>query len=215
MEKEQYLTELSRMLNKSGIKTAPFLNGELPVLLDGECVCRAGSGGDLYHREGDLYSAQALDVYDRAENAAKLVREYMTAMEQAPPLHAVSLDEQYKLLADFGGYVLAGQETTHGMKFITWSWDYDRTGVTIGHYFYDDYQAAKEDFAVRSGLVQKEALFTPEQLTAVYACIEDVVSLDSTLTYEQEKTLEKVQEKISALFPNMQEQTPQTQQQTM
>ena len=125
MEKGAWLTELSRMLNKNGIETAPFLNGELPVLLDGECVCRIGSGG-LYHRDKDLQSAQALDVYDKAEDTARLVRDYMTAMEQAPPLKAAGLGEQYRLLADFGGYVLAGQNTTQGMEFITWNWDYDR-----------------------------------------------------------------------------------------
>ena len=162
-----------------------------------------------------MHSVQALDICDKAEDAAKLVREYMSAMEQAPPLHAVNLNEQYKLLADFSGHVLAGQETSQGMRFITWSWDYDRAGVTIGHYFYDDYQAAKEDFAIRSGLMQEDTLFTPEQLAAVYHCIKSVVNFDNALTYEREKVLKGVNEKICDRLPNLLEQNPQAQRQTM
>ena len=33
-----------------------------------------------------------------------------------------------------------------------------------GHYFQDDYEAAKRDFTLRSNLVPKDALFEPERL---------------------------------------------------
>ena len=162
-----------------------------------------------------MHSEQALDIYDKAEDTVRLARDYMTAMEQAPPLKAAGLDEQFRLLADFGGHVLAGREAKYGMEFVTWSWDYKRTGVTLGNYFYDDYQAAKEDFAMRSGLVQRDKLFTPEQLAAVYHCIERTADFDTTLTYDQEKALKEMQEKIYDLVPSLREQSGQAPRQTM
>ena len=32
----------------------------------------------------------------------------------------------------------------------------------------ENYAGAKQDFAIRSGLIQKERLFTPEQMTEIY-----------------------------------------------
>ena len=80
-------------------------------------------------------------------------------MEAAPQLKASGLDGDYRILADFSGTVLAGTPSKHGVQFVTWDWDYDRTGVVHGHYFMENYDAAKQDFATRSGLIQKEQLF--------------------------------------------------------
>ena len=44
-----------------------------------------------------------------------------------------------------------------GNQFVTWIWDYDRTGVSHGHYYEDDFQSAKQDFAVRSGLIPERS----------------------------------------------------------
>ncbi len=66
----------------------------------------------------------------------------MTAMEAAPQLKASGLDGDYRNLADFGGTVLAGASSKYGVQFVTWDWDYDRTGVVHGHYFMENYDAA-------------------------------------------------------------------------
>ena len=100
----------------------------------------------------------------------------MTAMEAAPQLKASGLDGDYRILADFGGTVLAGTPSKYGVQFVTWDWDYDRTGVVHGHYFMENYDAAKRDFATHSGLIPKEQLFSPEQLTEIYRCCTDSVN---------------------------------------
>ena len=46
----------------------------------------------------------------------------------------------------------------------TREWDFDRQGVHAGHYFTENYEAAKQDFAVRAGLVESQRLFSDEQL---------------------------------------------------
>ena len=42
----------------------------------------------------------------------------------------------------------------------TREWDFDRQGVHAGHYFTENYEAAKQDFAVRAGLVESQRLFS-------------------------------------------------------
>lgn len=93
-----------------------------------------------------------------------------------------------KVLADFNGTVLAGVQSKHGVHFVTWDWAYGHTGVCHGHYFMENYAGAKQDFAIRSGLIQKERLFTPEQMTEIYRSCADSVDGDFfELTGEQEK----------------------------
>lgn len=111
-----------------------------------------------------------------------------------------------KVLADFNGTVLAGVQSKHGVHFVTWDWAYGHTGVCHGHYFMENYAGAKQDFAIRSGLIQKERLFTPEQMTEIYRCCAD--SVDGNffeLTGEQEKMIRSVQQQIEECVPDLDE----------
>ena len=111
-----------------------------------------------------------------------------------------------KVLADFNGTVLAGVQSKHGVHFVTWDWAYGRAGVCHGHYFMENYAEAKQDFAIRSGLIQKERLFTPEQMTEIYRCCADSVDGDFfELTGEQEKTIRSVQQQIEECVPDLDE----------
>ena len=77
-------------------------------------IVSAGSTGAR-----DVYKRQACE---RATDLACTVREYMTLLEQAPPLQAQSLTGDYRLLADFNGAVLAAHPTRLGVQFVTWDW---------------------------------------------------------------------------------------------
>ena len=132
--------------------------------------------------------------------------EYMAIIETAPSLKADGLEDGYKVLADFNGTVLAGVQSGHGVHFVTWDWDYGHTGVCHGHYFMEDYAGAKQDFAVRSGLIQKVQLFSPEQLTEIYRCCADSVDGDFfELTEEQEKVIRSAQQQIEECVPDLDE----------
>ena len=85
-------------------------------------------------------------------------------------------------------------------------------------------QVRKQDFAIRSGLIQKERLFTPEQMTEIYRCCADSVDGDFfELTGEQEKMIRSVQQQIEECVPDLDERIRQqeealeqaTQEQTM
>ena len=84
-------------------------------------------------------------------------------LEQAPPLQAQSLTGDYRLLADFNGAVLAAHPTRLGVQFVTWDWSFDRTGLNQGNYFQENYAGAKQDFAIRAGLISKQQIFNQEQ----------------------------------------------------
>lgn len=97
--------------------------------------------------------------------------------------------------------VLAGHPTERGVQFVTWEWDFDREGVHHGHYFQDDYEAAKRDFTLRSGLVQKDALFEPEQLAEIYCALAFVREQDETLSCGRDQELAELMEQVDGLLP--------------
>ena len=125
----------------------------------------------------------------------------MAILENAPRLKASGLHGDYRVLADFGSAVLAGHPTERGVQFVTWEWDFNREGVHHGHYFQDDYDAAKRDFTVRSGLVQKDALFEPEQLAEIYRALRFVREQDETLSFGRDQELAELMEQVGGLLP--------------
>ena len=140
---------------------------------------------------------------------AAQVKEYMQIFDRAPALKAVGLEDTYKVLADFGDAVLAGRSCKTGAKFVTWEWDFDRKGVHAGHYFMENYEAAKLDFAARAGLINEQRLFWDEQLGVIRNACAFALEDDATLSYAEEKQLQSVQEQIELLLPQQtQEQRP-------
>ena len=130
----------------------------------------------------------------------------LDGLRKQPYLKADGLEDGYKVLADFNGTVLAGVQSKHGVHFVTWDWAYGHTGVCHGHYFMENYDAAKQDFAIRSGLTQKEQFFSTEQLTEIYRCCVDSVDGDFfELTGEQEKMIRSVQQQIEECVPDLDE----------
>ena len=151
MEKEnttRYFTELQRRLKAENMEALPPSVDRLPVMLDGREVGVVIPSGGMRYREGALDTEAAHDLFYRAAAVADEVHSYMELLDSAPPLKAQGLDEPYKLLAEFNGYVLGGLEGKHGVHFTTWMQDYDRKGVTLGHYFGSDYTGAKQGFAI-------------------------------------------------------------------
>ena len=201
-----YLEEICVRLHRAGFETQPLEDSQMPVYWNGVPLCRITGKGSVFYRRQDVDTPQAEDALYRVEDIAAKTLEYITAMEAAPQLKASGLDGDYRILADFGGTVLAGTPSKHGVQFVTWDWDYDRTGVVHGHYFMENYDGAKQDFAIRSGLIHKEQLFSPEQMTEIYRCCADSVDGDFfDLTAEQEKVIRSVQQQIEDCVPDLAE----------
>ena len=135
----RYLEEVRTPLHRAGFGTLPVEGEQLPVLWNGTPLCRITGKGSVFYRRQDVDTPQAEDALYRVEDIAAKTLEYMTAMKTAPQLKASGLDGDYRILADFGGTVLAGTPSKYGVQFVTWDWDYDRTGVVHGHYFMENY----------------------------------------------------------------------------
>ena len=202
----RYLEEVRIPLHRAGFGILPVEGEQLPVLWNGAPLCRITGKGSVFYRREDADTPQAEDALYRVEDIAAKTLEYMTAMEAAPQLKASGLEGDYRILTDFNGTVLAGTHSKHGVQFVTWDWDYDRTGLSHGHYFMENYNGAKQNFAIRSGLIHKEQLFSPEQMTEIYRCCADSVDGDFfDLTAEQEKVIRSVQQQIEDCVPDLAE----------
>ena len=165
----RFLEETATRLRQNGFTVEPIEDHHLPVCWEKGRLCRISGKGSVLYRQENMDSIRTQDALQTVIDIAKMTSEYMAILEYAPQLKATDLTGDYRILADFGDAVLAGHPTERGVQFVTWEWDFDRKGVHQGHYFQDDYEAAKRDFTVRSGLVQKDALFEPEQLAEIYA----------------------------------------------
>lgn len=205
MNRERYFTEITRQLAAENIETGSVDCGALPVLLGQSRVCFIEASGEVYHWSTDLRTPEALPICHRAADIAELVKEYVSAMETAPPLRAKALDENYLLLAEFNNVVLAGKDfgEKYGYRFATWQWDYNKEYVFQGKYWGENFQGAKENFATRSCLVDKNRVFDNEQLTELYKLIQSDARSD--LNFEQEKVLDKIKEKIEGAIPDIED----------
>lgn len=206
-----FFAEIGIALRRNGFDASPPTDGLMPIFLDGLPLCRITDIGAVRYRESDLGNAEREDALHQVTDTAQTVAEYMRLMDTAPILQADGLDENYQLLADFSGVVLAGHATRYGVQFVTWDWDYEKTGVTQGHYMSNNYTAAKQDFAVRSGLIRREQLFSPEQLTELSRCVQAVLDDQNELTCDQEALLRETQEQIETLVPNLEQRMAQEQ----
>ena len=104
----RYLEEVRIPLHRAGFGTLPVEGEQLPVLWNGTPLCRITGKGSVFYRREDADTPQAENALYRVEDIAAKTLKYMTAMEAAPQLKASGLDGDYRILADFGGTVLAG-----------------------------------------------------------------------------------------------------------
>ena len=208
-EKNRYFQELTLNLQREGFAVKPETEeGLLPVELDGQRLCLARASGAVRYRREDAADENRSTALDSVISIAKTTTEYMSQMEAVPQLTASGLTGDYRLLADFNGVVLAGHPTQFGVQFITWAWVRERTGLNAGNCYgppggVDSYTAARCDFATRSGLIPRSALFDQKQLLAIYHCCVEVQAGLYSITDEQGKCLQSIIDQIEHNLPNL------------
>ena len=210
-----YFSELSRRLREKGIETSLADAQKLDILLRGRPVLFVSSDSDIFLLPAGSKNEEASELYHQVAVVADEVYEYVEAMQGTPILHASGLNEEFHLLADFGGAVLAGRERENGQgyQFVTWTWDYGRRGVSHGHYYEGDFQSAKQDFAVRSGLISKAQLFSPEQLTELYRATDFLLEEGPAPEEKHLRAIQEARTKIEYVVPDLQDRLEQGQEQ--
>ena len=209
----KYFAELARRLRAAGITADHPEKNRLTVLLNNQPVLSVSAGSDVFLLPAGSNQPEAGELYHKAAQTADEVYAYVEAVQTAPLLHASGLSEKFHLLADFGGAVLAGRELENGWgyQFVTWIWDHDRAGVSHGHYYEEDFQGAKQDFAVRSGLISKAQLFSPEELTQLYRATDYLLDEGPEPEDGQLKALQTSRTKIEYTVPDLAERLEQSQ----
>ena len=202
-----FFVELARCLRKQEIDSKIQQDRRLEVFLHGQPVLFVSPKNEVFLLPEMSGNDEAGDLYHEVAQTANEVWDYVEAVQTSNLLSVSGLSEEFHLLADFGGALLAGREREQGCgyQFVTWIWDYHRTGVCYGHYYDNDFTAAKQDFAVRSGLISKAQLFSPEELTELYRGIEYLLENGPEPREEQLKVARTAREKIEYTVPNLRE----------
>ncbi|WP_156118694.1 hypothetical protein [Paenibacillus sp. FSL P4-0081] len=130
------------------------------------------------------------------------VWEIETTYHNATQLGISSLGS-YRSMLEYNHHVLAGRYDGDGeFRFVTWEMNNERTGFAMGHYFYrNEYEKAKDDFLMRSGLLDKGRLFETDQLSSLYAALLYRSINDSTLGYNEKQSVDHLLQKIESLTP--------------
>ena len=182
-KKERFLQEVEQKLLRKELDARLLDDGLIHIRWNEKPLCSVDRDGIVRFRPADITGSEVDWQLRTVMQTATQAKEYMRVLERAPALKVVGLDVTYKVLADFGDAVLAGQLGKKGARFVTWEWDFDRQGVHAGHYFMENYEAAKQDFAVRAGLVERQRLFSGEQLAVIRNACAFALEDDATLSY--------------------------------
>ena len=194
--------ELSRRLSEEGYNFS-FENGEFSVTLDGGDVIKIREN-DVLYSNGD-FSEVGKDAFYALYHLNREVLDYCTAYEKSSELKADGLSGKYRCLAEFNGKVLAAKyNEEYGFEFVTWDRTYDGNAVCQGNYF-ENYAAAKENFATRSGLIDKDKLFSTEELEQIGKCVDFMMRHNGDLNFDDCECLKKLNEKISESLPEQQQ----------
>ena len=214
-QKERFLREVEQQLLRKELDAKLLEDGLVHVSWNEKPLCSVDRDGIVRFRPADITEPEVDRQLRTVIQTAGHIKEYMRIFERAPALKAVGLEDAYKVLVDFSDAVLAGRFCKTGAKFVTWEWAFDRQGVHAGHYFMENYEAAKQDFAVRAGLVERQRLFSDEQLAVIRNACAFALEADATLSYAEEKQLQSVQEQIELLLPQQTQEQHQKMEQTM
>lgn len=159
---------------------------------------------DVLHSSGN-FSDDGKEAFYALYHLNREVLDYCTAYEKSSELKADGLSEKYRCLAEFNGTVLAAKyNEEYGFEFVTWDRTYDGKAVCQGKYF-EDYAAAKENFATRSGLIDKDKLFTTEELERIGKCVDFTMRHNGDLNFDDCECLKKLNEKILESLPEQQQ----------
>lgn len=194
-----YYKELFRRLGQLGYTVQMTESGldDAKIYHCGGLVCIVENKDSFRGVEG--YEEHLYKVRDLAKDVSGYMDEYLKAQYLEPESH---LDD-YRKLMDIGGYILAAKQLEHGgFSFVTWKRDAYGEGYIWGNYF-DDYRKACENFAIRSGMVDKDKMFDETQLKLIYSSLVQLVRLDRDMSLENEKAIGKVLEQIENIMPDV------------
>ena len=182
-------------------------DGWLAVSSDGMPLCRVKYNGNCIVNDNPYLSEEYLGKIAEVQNDLLTVKEYVGLYEHAPQMKTADVSD-YRELAAFGDTVLAATYSEkNGFMFCTWKQNADGDSVFWGDYS-PSYEYAKESFAVRSGLIPESRLFSEQETANLCRCVDFAKGNCETLTYGQERQLDKLQEKLTDGYSSLEAEPP-------
>ncbi len=206
----KYYEEISRNLKDKGYKVTIQDDQEsidkyggitAKIFKDDEAVSIVNKDGDLLLSK-NISSAES----DYLIHTAQSVKEYINNYNNAENLDVEGNANKYRKLMEFNNTVLAAKQLSNGeFEFVTWN--AKGNGLSSGHYF-NDYDKAKEDMAVRCGLINKEKMFTETEIKILHSNLV-AYSLDepkekyNDLGFSEKIDVDMLVEKIEKIMPEV------------
>ncbi len=194
--------EMARRLPSIGCSSKyDSVSGILHIALNEQPICRLHSDGNYTYRSDEHQSDKQAECFLKVEDMIDSAKEYISAYENAPKFEINGIKD-YRKLSEFNGVVFGAKDmgSQYGFQFSSWLLTYNRTGAMLGDYSYN-YESSKQAFAERSELVDKYLQFSNEELEDFYRCLGFTKDTNYSLTYDQERTLEKLMDKIEYILP--------------
>ena len=115
-QKERFLQEVEQKLLRRDLDARLLEDGLIHVSWHEKPLCSVDRDGIVRFRPADITGPEVDRQLRTVIQTAGHVKEYMRIFECAPALKAIGLEDTYKVLADFGDAVLAGQLGKKGAR---------------------------------------------------------------------------------------------------
>ena len=115
-QKERYLREVEQKLLHRELDARLLDDGLIHIRWNEKPLCSVDRDGIVRFRPADITGPEVDRQLRTVIQTAGHVKEYMRIFECAPALKAIGLEDTYKVLADFGDAVLAGQLGKKGAR---------------------------------------------------------------------------------------------------
>ena len=117
-QKERFLREVEQQLLRKELDAKLLEDGLIHIRWKEKPLCSVDRDGIVRFRPADITGPEVDRQLRTVTQTATQVKEYMRIFECAPALKAIGLEDTYKVLADFGDAVLAGQLGKKGARFL-------------------------------------------------------------------------------------------------
>ncbi|MCH5205164.1 MAG: hypothetical protein J1F03_10465 [Oscillospiraceae bacterium] len=199
-QEQLFRSEVGRKLRELGIEYSDE-ESHISIIKDKPDAARIYSDGHI----ASPVEFAASDEYPKVKKMVRLANEYCKAYANAQPLAADDLKDKYRCLAEFNETVFAAKyNAEYGFEFVVWLRTFNRNSVFQGHYF-SDYAAAKEDFALRSGLISSDRVFSKAEMKELLHCVEFTLDADDGLDYSHFEKIKALKERIKNIVPEPQQ----------
>jgi len=168
-----------------------------------ERVMRIMNDGEIFY-----YGEHDPIVYSQLRPMSEKINEILAAWEKAPciPIEGIS---HFRILSEHNNVVLAARNDSYEdfgyvFTFVTWKYAHNRTGFEHGNYT-TDYEAAKEDFAFRAGLVDRHKMMSETELKLIHQGLVFLGANAPDLSVDAMTNVGKLIEKVEMIVPEIQE----------